>query len=135
MATNPSSGMKQSRLQCTITTHFPVHQTDTHHSYFTSGENTAIAYGRNSTEGTPSLGKGKFTTSVHELHKLWKAHTVEIRKNRSKNDNTKLDKDPPLKIGDRVLIMNYNSHSLDPKFFGDWKIWKFNSNRQVVVQN
>ena len=31
--------------------------------------------------------------------------------------------------------MNYNSHGLDPKFFGDWKIWKFNSDRQVVVQN
>ena len=57
MATNPSSGMKQSRLQCTITTHFPAHQTDTHHSYFTSGENAAIHYGRNSTKGTPSLGK------------------------------------------------------------------------------
>ena len=47
----------------------------------------------------------------------------------------KIDKDPPLKIGDRVLIMNYNSHGLDPKFFGDWKIWKFNSDQQVVVQN
>ena len=32
---------------------------------------------------------------------------------------SKIDKDPPLKLGDRVLIMNYNSHGLDPKFFGD----------------
>ena len=31
--------------------------------------------------------------------------------------------------------MKYNSHGLDPKFFGDWKIWKFNSDRQVIVQN
>ena len=85
--------------------------------------------------GNTVIRQGEFTTSVHELHKLWKAHTVEIRKKLSKNDNTKLDKDPPLKIGDRLLIMNYNSHSLDPKFFGDWKIWKFNSDRQVVVQN
>ena len=44
-----------------------------------------------------------------------------------KKDNSKIDKDPPLKLGDRVLIMNYNSHGLDPKFFRDWKIWKFNS--------
>ena len=57
MATNPSSGMKQSRLQCTITTHFPVHQMDTHHSYFTSGKNAAIHYRTNSTQGIPSLGK------------------------------------------------------------------------------
>ena len=74
-------------------------------------------------------------TSVHELHKLWKAHTAEIRKNRSKKYNSKIDKDPPLKLGDRVLIMNYNSHGLDPKFFGDWKISKFNPDQQVVVQN
>ena len=67
------------------------------------------------------------TTSVHKLHKLWKAHAVEIRKNKSKKDNPKIDKDPHLKLGDRFLIMNYNSHGLDPKFFGDWKIWKFNS--------
>ena len=73
------------------------------------------------------LRQGDITTSVHELHKLWKAHTAEIRKNRSKKDNSKIDKDPPLKLGDRVLIMNYNSHGLDPKFFRDWKIWKFNS--------
>ena len=73
--------------------------------------------------------------SVHELHKLLKAHTAEIKKNISKKDNSKIDKDPPLKLGNRVLIMNYNSHGLDPKFFGDWKIWKFNSDPQVVVQN
>ena len=82
-----------------------------------------------------TLRQGDITTSVHELHKLWKAHAAEIRKNRSKKDNSKIDKDPPLKLGDRVLIMNYNSHGLDPKFFGDWKIWKFNSDQQVVVQN
>ena len=77
--------------------------------------------------GNTVTRQGDITTSVHELHKLWKAHAAEIRKNRSKNDNPKIDKDPPLKIGDRVLIMNYDSHHLDPKFFGDWKIWKFNS--------
>ena len=71
---------------------------------------------------------------MHKLHKLWKAHAAEIRKNRSKK-GSKIDEDPPLKLGDRVLIMNYNSHGLDPKFFRDWKIWKFNSDRQVVVQN
>ena len=83
MATNQSSGMKplplpiaiclkknkcscgfilrnvnfkntNSVLQCTITTHFLAHQKDTHHSYFTSGENAAIHYGTNSTQG---LGK------------------------------------------------------------------------------
>ena len=66
------------------------------------------------------IRQGDITTSVHELHKLLKAHTAEIKKNRSKNDNLKIDKEPPLKIGDRVLLMNYNSHGLDPKFFGDW---------------
>ena len=85
--------------------------------------------------GNTVIRQGDITTLVHKLHKLWKAHTSEIRKNRSKNDNPKIDRDPPLKIGDRVLIMNYNSHGLDPKFFGDWKIWKFNSDRQVVVHN
>ena len=35
--------------------------------------------------------------SVHELHKVWKPHTAEIRKNRLKKDNPKIDKDPPLK--------------------------------------
>ena len=85
--------------------------------------------------GNTTLRQGDITTSVHELHKLWKAHMAEIRKNSSKKDNSKIDKDPLLKLGDRVLIMNYNSHDLDPKFFRDWKIWKFNSDRQVVVQN
>ena len=74
------------------------------------------------------LRQGDIMTSVHELHKLWKAHTAKIRKNRSKKVNPKIDKNPPLKLGDRVLIMNYNSHGLDPKFFRDWKIWKFNLN-------
>ena len=77
--------------------------------------------------GNTILRQGDITTSVHELHKLWKALTAEIRKNRSKKDNPKIDKDPLLKLGDGVLIMNYNSHGLDPKFFGGWKIWKFNS--------
>ena len=40
-----------------------------------------------------------------------------------------------MKLGDRILIMNYNSHGLDPKLFGDWKIWKLNSDQQVIVQN
>ena len=73
------------------------------------------------------LRQGDITTSVHELHKLWKAHTAEIKKNRSKYDNPKIDKDLPLRLGDRVIIINYNSYSLDPKFFRDWKVWKFNS--------
>ena len=85
--------------------------------------------------GNTVIRQGDITTSVHELHKLWKAHAAEIKRNRSKNDNLKIDKDPPLKIGDRVLIMNYNSHGLNSKFFGDWTVWKFNSDRQVIVQN
>ena len=85
--------------------------------------------------GNTILRQGDITTSVHKLHKLWKAHTAEIKRNRSKKDNQKIDKDPPLKLSDRVLIMNYNSHGLDPKFFGDWKIWKCNSDWQIVVQN
>ena len=70
--------------------------------------------------GNTILRQGDITTSVHELHKLWKAHAAEIRKNRSKKDNSKIDKDPPLKLGDRFLIMNYNSHGLDPKIL--WRL-------------
>ena len=40
----------------------------------------------------------------------------------AKNDNPKIMEDPPLNVGDKVLIMNYNSHGLHPKFFGDWKV-------------
>ena len=54
---------------------------------------------------------------------------------RAKNDNPKITKDPPLKVGDRVMIINYNSHGLDPKFLFGWKAWKFNSDRQAIVQN
>ena len=64
--------------------------------------------------GNTFIRQGDITTSVHELHNIWKAHTAEIRKNRSKNNNVKINKDPPLKIGDRV--MNYNPHGLDPKY-------------------
>ena len=77
--------------------------------------------------GNTILRQGDITKSVHKLHKLWKAHAAEIKENRSKHDNPKIDKDPPLKLGDRFLIMNVNSHGLYPKFFGDWKVWKFNS--------
>ena len=69
------------------------------------------------------------------LHKLWKAHAAEIAKNRSKDDNKKITKDPPLKMLDRVLVQNHHNHGLEPKFHGDWKIVDFNSDRQVVVQN
>ena len=72
--------------------------------------------------GNTILRQGDITTSVHKLYKLWKAHTAEIRKKQIKKGHLNIDKDPPLKLGDRVLIMNYNSHGLDPKFFGDWKI-------------
>ena len=65
----------------------------------------------------------------------WFKCKLKPPKNRSKNENPKIDRDPPLKIGDRVLIMKYNSHGLDSKFFCNWKIWKFNSDRQVIVQN
>ena len=85
--------------------------------------------------GNNVIRQGDITTSVHELHKLWKAHAAEIRKNRAKNDNPKITEDPILKVGDRVMIINYNSHGFDPKFFGDWKVWKFNLDRQVMVQN
>ena len=35
----------------------------------------------------------------------------------------------------RVLIQNHYAHGLNPKFFGDWKIVHFRSDRQVVIQN
>ena len=51
------------------------------------------------------IRQGTITTSVHELHNLWKAHAAEIRKNRVKNDNPRITEDPPLNEGDRVLII------------------------------
>ena len=59
------------------------------------------------------LRQGDITTSVHELYKLWKAHAVEIKKNRSKKDNSKIDKDPPLKLGDKSP-----NHELQLTWFG-----------------
>ena len=55
-------------------------------------------------------------------------------KNRSKNDSDKITQDPPLKIN-KVLIMNYHAHGLDPRFYSDWRILKFNLDRQVIVVN
>ena len=52
--------------------------------------------------GNTILRQGDITSSVHKLHKLWKAHAAEIRKNRSRKDNPRIDKDPPLKLGDKV---------------------------------
>ena len=48
--------------------------------------------------GNTVIRQGDITTSVHKLHKLWKVHAAEIKRNRSKNNNPKIDKDPPLKI-------------------------------------
>ena len=112
----PSNGPKPSRLQHIFTTPFPVLPMHTRHFYYSNPLWNKL------NPGNTILRQGDITTPVHELHKLWKAHAAEIRKNRSKKDNSKIDKDPPLKLGDRVLIMNYNSHGVDPKFFGDWKI-------------
>ena len=47
--------------------------------------------------GNTVIRQRDITTSVHELHKLWKAHAAKIKRNRSKHDNQKIDKDPPLK--------------------------------------
>ena len=85
--------------------------------------------------GNTVILQGNVTQSIHELHKLWKAHAAEIAKNRSKGDNKKITKDPPLKLYDRVLKQNHYNHGLEPKFHGDWKIVDFNSDRQVVIQN
>ena len=41
----------------------------------------------------------------------WFKCKLKPPENRSRKDNSKIDKDPPLKLGDRVLIMNYNSHA------------------------
>ena len=75
------------------------------------------------------------TASVHELHKLWKAHAKELKRNRSKKDNTNITSDPELHKGDKVIIMNYQPSGLTPRFHGDWKITDFNTERQVVVEN
>ena len=115
----------------TTTTHFLVQIIGTHHFYSTSVKNAAIHYGISCT----GIRQGDVTTSVHKLHKLWITHAAEIKENRGKNDNLQITEDPPLHVGDRVLIMYYNSHGLDPKFFRDRKVWKFNSDRQIVEWN
>ena len=75
------------------------------------------------------------TASVHELHKLWKAHTEELQKNRAKRDHPNITTDPELHVGDKVMIMNYQHNGLTPRFHGDWKIREFNTERQVIVEN
>ena len=85
--------------------------------------------------GNTVIMQGDITQSIHELHKLWKAHATKMAQNRSKNDNKKITSDPPLKLYDRVLIQNHHVHGMDPKFFRDWKIIDFRSERQVVIQN
>ena len=62
-------------------------------------------------------------------------YAAEITKNRSKDDNKKITKDPPLKLYDRVLVQNHHNHGLEPKFHSDWRVVDFNSDRQVVVPN
>ena len=62
------------------------------------------------------IKQGDVTTSVHKLHKLWKAHAAEIKEKRPKNDNLQITEDPPLNLGERVLIMNYHAHGLDQSF-------------------
>ena len=44
--------------------------------------------------GNTVILQGNVTQAIHELHKLWKAHTAEIAKNRSKGNNKKITKDP-----------------------------------------
>ena len=85
--------------------------------------------------GNTVILQGDVTQAIHELHKLWKAHAVEIAKNRSKDDNKKITKDPPLKMLNRVLVQNHHNHGLEPKFHCDWKVVDVNLDRQVVVQN
>ena len=77
--------------------------------------------------GNTSIMQGNVTQSIHKLHKLWKAHAAEIAKNRSKNNKENVKNDPPLKLFDRMMIQNHHAHSLEPKFFGDWKIVEFKS--------
>ena len=97
----PSNVIKPSRLQHIFTTLFP--SASNAHSPFLlhfSRECSNPLWNKLNPRNTV-LRQGDITTSVHKLHKLWKAHAAEIRKNRSKKDNSKIDKDPPLKLGDR----------------------------------
>ena len=43
-------------------------------------------------DSNPLWNKFNPGNTIHELHKLWKAHAVEIAKNRSKDDNKKIKK-------------------------------------------
>ena len=45
--------------------------------------------------GNTVIMQGDVTQSIQELHKLWKEHAMEIRKNRSKGDNKNITSDPP----------------------------------------
>ena len=110
--------MAQSNPDCkhTITTHFPVHKNGTLVIPTSLQERMQQPImEQNSTQGTWSLGKVtlphpcmNYTTSGR--HTQWKSG-----KHIKKMTIQKIDKDSPLRIADRVLIMNYNSHGLDPK--------------------
>ena len=95
-------------------------------------DNAATHYGTSLIQETPSSGRVTLQYQYINYTNSGRHTQLKLEKNRAKNDNPKIMEDPPLKVGDRVMIMNYNSHGLDPKFFGDWK---FNLDRQVVVQN
>ena len=62
--------------------------------------------------GNTYLLQNDVTASVHELHKLWKAHAKELKRNRSKKDNPNITSDLELHKGDRVIIMNYQPSGL-----------------------
>ena len=72
--------------------------------------------------GNTYVLQNDITASVHKLHKLWKAHTEKLQKNRAKRDHPHITSDPELHVGDRVMIMNYQHSGLTPRFHGDWKI-------------
>ena len=127
--------MKPSRLQLITTTHSQVHLMDTHCFYFTLAENAAIPLWNKLNQRNTILRQGHHNISSQTTQNFGRPMQLKSRKTDQKYNNPKIDKDPPLRLGDRVLIMNYNSHGLDPKFFGDWKVWKFNSDQQVIVQN
>ena len=48
--------------------------------------------------GNTVIRQGNVTTSVHELHTLWKAYIAEIKENRAKNNNPQITEDPPLHV-------------------------------------
>ena len=76
--------------------------------------------------------KHSHTALWHYSISTWAAQTLEIT---CSWNSEKLIKEWQWKDYTRSATEDYHVHGLDPKFCGNWKVLKFNLDRQVVMEN